>query len=209
MTFHIAGKNMDIGEALRGHAAERIGGAVEKYFGGGSRTHVVMEREGFGFRAECNIHLDSGLSLKAEAMAEDARLAFDQAADRIEKRLRRYKRRLRDHAAGPRDDGLDATAYVIQGAESAEEEVADDNPVIIAEETTSLRTLTVGGAVMEMDLRDAPVLVFRHAGHGGINVVYRRQDGNIGWIDPGTTDSGKAKSGEAKSGEAKPGKAKS
>lgn len=182
MTFHIAGKNMDIGDALRGHAAARIGGAVEKYFGGGSRIHVVMEREGFGFRAECNVHLDSGLVLKAEAMAEDARLAFDQAADRIEKRLRRYKRRLRDHAGSQREDGLDATAYVIQAG--TDEEVVDDNPVIIAEEATSLRTLTVGGAVMEMDLRDAPVLVFRHAGHGGINVVYRRSDGNIGWIDP-------------------------
>jgi ribosomal subunit interface protein len=97
MTFHIAGKNMDIGEALRSHAEQRIGSAIEKFFGRGSNTHVVVEHEGTGFRAECTVHLDSGSVLSAQASNHDARLAFDQAADKLETQLRRYKEKLRDH----------------------------------------------------------------------------------------------------------------
>lgn len=178
---------MDIGDALRGQIEARIGEAVTKYFDGGHAGHVTIEREGSGFRTDCSVHLDTGIGLQAVGRATDPRLSFDIAADRIEKRLRRYKRRLRDHhQARPVEP---AAAYVIADFAEEEEVSADYNPTIIAEETTELATLTVGGAVVALDLNDAPVVVFRHAAHGGINVVYRRTDGHIGWIDPSRSKS--------------------
>lgn len=186
MSLRISGKNLDVGEALRGEIQTRVGDAVAKYFDGGFTGHVVVEREGSGFRTECAIHLDTGIVLQAEGRAMDAHLSFDQAAERIEKRLRRYKGRLKDHhVKGKRDEEeLSAVAYVIAAPDDDDDAVVGDTPTIIAEETTTLRTMTVGRAVMAMDLADLPVMVFRHAGHGGINVVYRRTDGHIGWIDP-------------------------
>ena len=137
------------------------------------------------------IHLDSGIVLEAEAMAADAYASADQAAERIEKRLRRYKRRLKDHQAA-RANGravepmtVDAPSYVIAAPEhDTDEEVTEFNPVIIAETTTALKRLSVSEAVMELDLTGAAVVVFRHAGHGRVNLVYRRADGHIGWVDP-------------------------
>jgi ribosome hibernation promoting factor len=188
MSLRISGKNVDIGDALRGHIDTRIEDAVNKYFDGGHAGHVTLEREGSGFKTDCAIHLDTGIVLQAAGRASDAHASFDQAADRIEKRLRRYKRRLKDRHQVRRGEPVQATSYVLADF-ADDEEVADDyNPTIIAEETTHLETLTVGGAVVAMDLTDAPVVVFRHAGHGGINVVYRRSDGHIGWIDPSRTD---------------------
>ncbi len=188
MSLRISGKNLDIGDALRGQIEGRIGEAVAKYFDGGHTGHVTVEREGPGFKTECAIHLDTGIVLQAAGRAVDPHLSFDLAADRIEKRLRRYKRRLRDHHHAKRDDSVPATSYVLADFAEEEEVTADYNPTIIAEEATSLETLTVGGAVVAMDLSEAPVVVFRHAGHGGINVVYRRNDGHIGWIDPSRAD---------------------
>ena len=185
MSLRISGKNIDVGEALRGHIDARIGEAVAKYFDGGFTGHVVIEREGSGFRTECAVHLDTGIVLQAEGRSQDAHQSFESAADRIEKRLRRYKGRLKDHHVGAkRDTAEPAASYVIAAPDEEAEVGADDMPTIIAEETTSLETMTVGGAVMAMDLADLPVIVFRHAAHGGINVVYRRTDGHIGWIDP-------------------------
>ena len=188
MSLRISGKNLDIGDALRGQIEGRIGEAVAKYFDGGHTGHVTVEREGPGFKTECAIHLDTGIVLQAVGRAVDPHLSFDLAADRIEKRLRRYKRRLREHHHAKRDDSVPATSYVLADFAEEEEVAADYNPTIIAEETTALETLTVGGAVIAMDLSEAPVVVFRHAGHGGINVVYRRNDGHIGWIDPSRAD---------------------
>ena len=122
--------------------------------------------------------------LQANGRAQDARQSFDIAAERIEKRLRRYHRRLKDHHAARRGETQPATSYVIAAPDEEEEAPADFNPTIIAEETTHLETMTVGKAVTAMDLSDLPLVVFRNAGHGGINVVYRRSDGHIGWIDP-------------------------
>jgi ribosomal subunit interface protein len=185
MSLRISGKNLDVGDALRSHIDARIGEAVAKYFDGGFAGHVVLEREGSGFRTECAVHLDTGIVLQAEGRSKDAHQAFDQAAERIEKRLRRYKGRLKDHHSGKkREEALPAVAYVIAAPDQEAEASADDTPVIIAEEATELETMTVGGAVMAMDLADLPVVVFRNAGHGGVNVVYRRTDGHIGWIDP-------------------------
>jgi ribosomal subunit interface protein len=188
MSLRISGKNLDIGEALRGQIEGRIGEAVAKYFDGGHTGHVTVEREGPGFKTECAIHLDTGIVLQAVGHAVDPHLSFDLAADRIEKRLRRYKRRLREHHHSRRDEAVPATSYVLADFAEEEEVAADYNPTIIAEEATTLETLTVGGAVVAMDLSEAPVVVFRHAGHGGINVVYRRSDGHIGWIDPSRAD---------------------
>jgi ribosomal subunit interface protein len=185
MSLRISGKNLDIGEALRSHISARIGEAVAKYFDGGFTGHAVVEREGSGFRSETAIHLDTGIVLQAEGRDADATRSFDLAAERIEKRLRRYKRRLREHhRKDDTDETLPATSYVIAAPDQESEAGEDETPTIIAEETTSLATMSVGGAVMAMDLADLPVVVFRHAGHGGVNVVYRRADGHIGWIDP-------------------------
>jgi hypothetical protein len=119
-------------------------------------------------------------------LAADAYASADLAAGRIEKRLRRYKRRLKDHQAprGEERTPVEAASYVLSAPDSGEEELGDFNPVIIAESTTTLRPMSVSEAVVELDLTGAPVVVFHHAGHGRINLVYRRSDGNIGWIDP-------------------------
>ena len=187
MPFRVSGKNLDIGEALRERVSARIVEALSKYFDGGYSGHVTVEKEGFGFRTECAIHLDSGMTLHTEANAADAYASTDQAALRIEKRLRRYKRRLKDrHAA--RHNGasfIEAPSYVIEAPVfDSEDEVTELNPVIIAESTTVLKQLSVSEAVMELDLTGSPVVVFRHASDGRVNLVYRRLDGNVGWIDP-------------------------
>ena len=187
MPFRVSGKNLDIGEALRERVSARIVEAFSKYFDGGYSGHVTVEKEGFGFRTECAIHLDSGITLHTEANAADAYASADQAAVRIEKRLRRYKRRLKDHHVHARRTalGVDAPSYVIEApSHETDEEVTEFNPVIIAESTTALKQFSVSEAVMELDMTGAPVVVFRHASHGRVNVVYRRPDGNVGWVDP-------------------------
>jgi ribosomal subunit interface protein len=186
MSFRISGKNLDVGEALRERVQARIAEAMGKYFDGGYSGHATLAREGFGFRTECAIHLDSKITLHAEGAAADPYASADQAALRIEKRLRRYHRRLKDHRP-ERQDGsgaIDAPSYVIAAPEAEDEAPVEGfAPVIIAESTTALRQLSVSEAVTELDMTGAPVLVFRHAVNGGINVVYRRPDGHFGWID--------------------------
>lgn len=190
MPFRVSGKNLDVGDALRGRVNARIAQAVDKYFDGGYSGHVTVAREGFGFRTECAIHLDSKVTLHAEGHAADAYASADQAALRVEKRLRRYHRRLKDHHPERLDgrDAVDAASYVIAAPEhESDAELDGFTPVIIAESTTRLKQMSVSDAVMELDMTGAPVLVFRHAAHGGINVVYRRADGHFGWIDPAAT----------------------
>lgn len=190
MPFRVSGKNLDVGDALRGRVNQRIADATAKYFDGGYSGHVTIGKEGFGFRTECVIHLDSGIMLEAEATAGDAYSSADQAALRIEKRLRRYKRRLKDRQAARAnshaiDEDAIASSYVIAAPEQdTDEEITEFNPVIIAESTTTLERMSVSDAVMQLDLTGTPVVVFRHAGHGRVNLVYRRADGHIGWIDP-------------------------
>jgi ribosomal subunit interface protein len=192
MSFRISGQNLDVGTALRDRINDRVAEAMAKYFDGGYSGHLTLARDGFGFRAECAIHLDSKITLHAEGMAPDAYASADQAALRIEKRLRRYHRRLKDHRTDRVDDraaidaaSIDAATYVIAAPEpESENEIDGFTPVIIAESTTRLKQLSVSDAVTELDMTGAPVLVFRHAVHGGINIVYRRADGHFGWIDP-------------------------
>jgi ribosomal subunit interface protein len=187
MPFRVSGKNLDLGEALRQRINARIAEAVGKYFDGGYSGHVTLAKDGFGFRTECAIHLDSKITLHTEGMAPDAYASADQAALRIEKRLRRYHRRLKEHRheRGEGELSSSAATYVIEAPQSDDDADVDTfTPVIIAESTTTLKRLSVSEAVTELDMTGAPVLVFRHAAHDGINVVYRRPDGHFGWIDP-------------------------
>ncbi len=184
MALRISGKNLDIGDAFRVHAGERLDGALAKYFDGGFGGQIVLEREGPWFRTDCTLHLDTGIVLQATGRAQEAHQSLDIAADRIEKRLRRYHRRLKDHRPVNRAETVPAASYVIASLDEEEDVGVDYAPTIIAEETAQLETMTVANAVAAMDLSDLPVVVFRNAGHGGINVVYRRTDGHIGWIDP-------------------------
>jgi len=186
MALRISGKNVDVGDALREHITDRIEDALEKYFTGGFTGHVTLSREGNGFKSECNLHLDTGIVLQVSAQDQDPRNSFDQAADKIEKRLRRYKRKLKDHHGhnGYDREAMEAASYVLASPEEDEEVPVDFNPLVIAETSAKVKTMTVGMAVMELDLTEAPVVMFKNAANGGVNVVYRRSDGNIGWIDP-------------------------
>jgi len=187
MQLSIKGRQIDVGDAFRVHAEDSLTTIFDKYFGDAIESSVTVSRAGPLFRVVVSSHVGRGLQVESSAEAADVYPAFDAAAERLSKRLRRYKRRLRDHHhARPVEP---AASYVIADFAEEEEVSADYNPTIIAEETTELATLTVGGAVVALDLSDAPVVVFRHAAHGGINVVYRRGDGHIGWIDPSRSES--------------------
>jgi ribosomal subunit interface protein len=186
MTLRVSGKNLDIGESLRQHVLDKVQAMVAHYFNGSVGGHVVIAREGSGFRSDCTLRLSSGVSLHAEGRAHEPYPCFEQAADKIEGRLRRYKKRLKGHAGAPSNDDLAKVAnYVVETPHEEEEEPAEGfNPVVVAEGTEALKTLSVASAVAELDLSGVPVIVFRHAGSGRVNVVYRRRDGAIGWLDP-------------------------
>ena len=184
MNLRVSGKNMDVGEALREKAQTQFDATVSKYFDGGYDGHLTLEHEGQGYRADCVVHLDTGIVLQAEAIAGDAISAFETMAGHIEKRLRRYKRKLKSHRRKSDSGDIAAQSYILASPEEHDEVAEDFSPPIIAESTSDLRAMSVDEAVMELDLAQSDVVVFRHAGHGGLNVVYRRADGNIGWIDP-------------------------
>jgi ribosomal subunit interface protein len=185
MTLRVSGKNMDVGDALRTRAEGHFDGVVKKYFDGGYTGHLTLEPEGSGFNALCMVHLDSGAVLQASAYGGDAISAYEILTETIEKRLRRYNRKLKSHRRpGGSDDDLAAQSYILASSEDEDELAEDYSPPVIAETTKNLRQMSVEEAVMELDLTQADVVMFRHAGHGGLNVVYRRADGNIGWIDP-------------------------
>jgi ribosome hibernation promoting factor len=196
MTLRISGKSISVGEALRDRVSERTDEVLRKYFDGNYSGHINLSKDGFGFRTDCSLHLDSGVTLEAESNATDAYASADAALLMIEKRLRRYKSRLKDRSARKAHaaaaalselDGvtLDAPSYVIE-APAEVDEVSGYSPVIIAEATTSLKRLSVSEAVMELDLTGAACLVFQHGSSGRVNIIYRRFDGNIGWVDPPT-----------------------
>jgi len=177
---------MDVGAALSEHITDRLEHTVGKLFDGDGSGHVTVEREKQGFRIDCSIHLDSGIHLQTGGANADAYRGFDQAADRLEKRLRRYKRRLKNHHAqhGGHQPEL-SPAYVIEtGNEDENAPEEGDAPIIIAEYSAPLMKVSVSTAVMQMDLAEKNFLLFRNAANGGLNVVYKREDGNIGWIDP-------------------------
>ena len=180
---------MDIGDAFRTRIEGRIGEAVDKYFDGGFSGHVTVVKSGSRFSADCMIRLDTGTSLQAAGEAQEPTAAFDAAAERFEKRLRRYKRRLKSHSPGAGNGAATDIAYTVMAPLAEDEEDLPDDyaPAIVAESSMTLKTLSVASAVIELDTSDNPVFVFRNAGNDQINIVYRRPDGNIGWIDPSTT----------------------
>jgi ribosomal subunit interface protein len=191
MAIQVTGKNIDLGSALRVYVTERIEKILEKYESRGLSAHTFIEKKHGQFNTTCTVHLASGLSLQATGQANEAHPSVDEAVDHLEKRLRRYKRRLRDHhqaiSANAAEELLSAMDYVIQHNQDEEEEPEkmDLAPVIVAEAQTSIHELSVGDAVMAMDLADRAFYIFKNASHGRLNVVYRRDDGHIGWIDPG------------------------
>lgn len=187
MRIQISGKQMDIGDALRTHVEDRLGEAVGKYFDRPVDAVVTFCKDRHQFVADSSVHLSTGMTVQATAKADEVYASFEGAVDRMEKQLRRYKRRLKDHHRDRQDpiEAMEALAYVLQSHDHDEaEEPSSLQPVIVAEMATRVPRFSVGEAVMQMELAGAQLLVFRNDAHGGINVVYRREDGNIGWIDP-------------------------
>jgi ribosome hibernation promoting factor len=189
MQLTVTGKQVDVGDALRRHVEAALDAILGKYFGTALEAHAVFAREAHLIHAEISLHIGRGIVINSGAAASDHYLAFDAAADRLAKQLRRYKRRLRDYhgkARASSERGELARSFVLAPVDEEAEGGGADGaaPVVIAEMSTELPQLTVGEAVMRMDLADAPVLLFRNRSHGELNLVYRRGDGNIGWIDP-------------------------
>jgi ribosomal subunit interface protein len=189
MPLRVSGKNLDIGESLRSHVLEKVEAIIARYFDGRVSGHVVISPEGSGYRADCALHLSSGMNLQAEGKAQEPYGSFEGALDKIERRLRRYKKRLKEHAAvNPANaEGrvrLEVDNYMIEAPEGADEEPVDFNPVVVAEGSQPLKSLSVASAVAELDLCGGPLVVFQHAGSARVNIVYRRPDGAIGWLDP-------------------------
>ena len=186
MQLSVKGKQLDVGDALRTHIGDSLLRILEKYFGDAIEVGVTLTRDGHLYRAQVAAHVGRGIQLQAQGEADEPYPAFDNAADHLAKRLRRYKRRLRDHhnEAAAETEVMLAQQYVLAGEEGDNAQAADGAPVVIAEMTTGIPSLTVSQAVMRMDLADLPALLFRNSSHSGLNMVYRRPDGNIGWVDP-------------------------
>lgn len=186
MQLSVNGKQLDVGDALRDHIRDSMDRILDKYFGDAIEVAVTLSRQGHRHQAQVLTHIGRGIQLQAQGVAEGPYNAFDLAADHLAKRLRRYKRRLRDHHKdqGGAEEALPAQQYVLADNSGELAEEVGDGPVVIAEMTTDIPLLTVSEAVMRMDLADLPALMFRNRSHGGLNMVYRRPDGNVGWIDP-------------------------
>lgn len=204
MQVQVTGKHVDVGEALRSRVSDELSTSIGKYFdrvGGGA--DVVVSREGQSFKVDCAVTLASGQQLTTHGLGGDAHVAFDAALAKMDKRIRRYKRRLKDHHGAAQAKQLETAAYfVIQAPEADEDEDLDGEavggfpePMVIAETEKPIRAMTVSMAVMELDLTESQTIVFRNAAHGGLSVVYRRPDGNIGWIDPERTKGGNGADG--------------
>jgi len=187
MRYQISGRQIDVGSALQTHVQAELDQVMEKYAQRPTEAVVVFSRNAHMFACEATVHLSTGLNAQAKAQATEIYAAFDACRDKMEKQLRRYKRRLKDHHR-TRPEPVEfagGSSYILAAPEGEDEDEPDSlQPVIIAEMETRIPALSAGEAVMQMELAEAPVLVFRNERHGGVNVVYRREDGNIGWIDP-------------------------
>jgi ribosomal subunit interface protein len=195
MQVQVTGKHVDVGEALRSRVSDELSTSIGKYFdrdGGGA--DVVVSREGHSFRVDCAVTLASGQQLTTHGLGGDAHVAFDAASAKMEKRIRRYKNRLKDHHPQAVARQAETAAYYVLQPLSVDEDEEFDleamsfpEPLVIAETETEIGTMTVSMAVLELDLSESQTIVFRNAAHGGLSVVYRRPDGNIGWVDPERT----------------------
>ncbi|MCE0505470.1 MULTISPECIES: ribosome hibernation-promoting factor, HPF/YfiA family [unclassified Roseivivax] len=189
MRYQISGKQIDIGAALQSHVQTELGVTVEKYAGRPTDAQVVFSKAAHEYICEATVHLSTGLTCTAKGRATEIYASFDAATEKMDKQLRRYKRRLKDHHKERTSpvELIGASSYILAGNEDTAEESAEPDslqPIIVAEMETKIPSLSVGEAVMQMELAGAPVLVFRNDKKDGVNVVYRRDDGNIGWIDP-------------------------
>jgi ribosomal subunit interface protein len=188
MRYQITGKQIDIGEALQTHVKAELGEIVEKYAQRPTDATIIFSKAAHEMACEATIHLSTGLNAQARGHATEIYAAFESCREKLDKQLRRYKRRLRNHhhdRIEPVEFGGGA-AYILAPSDDVEDdETATLNPIVVAEMETKIPSITVGEAVMQLELTPAQFLVFRNEGHGGVNVVYRRTDGNIGWIDPG------------------------
>lgn len=191
MQFHISGRHVDLGDAFRTHAEGRLSDGVQKYLDRMTKVDVVVSKESHLFRVDIhgNTGTHSHVTVNSKGNATDVYAAFDQAADRLEKQLRRYKRRLSNHHIGESEKrerlkAFTGKKYVLRPEDETAELAEEGAPAVIAEKATEIETLTVSEAVMKMDLRDLPALMFFNSAHGRINIVYRRTDGNISWVDP-------------------------
>lgn len=194
MTLQVTGKHISVGDSFKAYVGDKIEAAVEKYVGQHLAAHVRVEKERGRFHTSCSVRLRSGLMLESSGKGPDAYASADHALEHLEKRLRRYKRRLKsrhhassDQVASSETEVLDSVIAPSDDNEPRSvEEDEGDHPVVIAETGRVLRNIPVNEAVMQLDLTEDAFLVFRNAASGEINVVYRRKDGNIGWIDPAT-----------------------
>jgi ribosomal subunit interface protein len=195
MQITVSGKQVELSDALRTRVADQLDLITGKYFDGAQEASVTFSRARSFFTCDINVHAGRGLTLRGEGEAADANSAFDDAAEHIAKRLRRYRRRVNEHARDLANRARPEAArqYVLREEEEAEEKAAvpaaaglpaHTYATVVAETAAEISTLSVGEAVMRMDLAHQPVLMFRNSATGELNVVYRRSDGNIGWIDP-------------------------
>jgi ribosomal subunit interface protein len=198
MQVLVTGRHVDVGDALRTRVSDDLTSSIGKYFERGGAADVVVARDGHAFKVDCVVNLASGQQLQSHGLGGDAYAAFNAALQKIEARVRRYKRRLKDHHPAALAKQAEAAAYfVIRSPEEVDLDLEDDGlervdgaeegAMIIAETEKAIRTMTVSMAVMDLDLTESQTIVFRNAAHGGLSVVYRRPDGNIGWIDPERT----------------------
>lgn len=189
MQLHISGRHVDLGASFQAHVEKRLNDSLNKYLDRITSVDVVVAKEAHHqYRVDIhgNTGTHAGVTLKSQGNAGEIYAAFDDAANKVEKQLRRYKRRLKDHHNHEHKNSRAARArkYVLQTESHDNELDAKGAPVVIAEKATEIETLTVSQAVMKMDLADLPALMFFNSGNGHLNVVYRRADGNISWVDP-------------------------
>jgi len=187
MHYKITGKQIDIGDALQTHVKTDMDVVVEKYAERPTDANVIFSKSGHEFVCEATVHLSTGLTAQAKAHATEIYAAFDDCNEKLEKQLRRYKRRLKDHHKDRAEpvELFGGSSYILASDQRDEEsEPSSLQPIIVAESEARIPSLSVGEAVMQMELAGAPVLIFRNEKKKGVNVVYRREDGNIGWIDP-------------------------
>lgn len=183
MNVTVKGKQIDVGDALRDYVSDNLGSAVKKYFPNPVDGQVIFSKDAHKFVADIHIHVGRGIVLQSHGEAGEAHPAFDAGLAKLSRQLTRYKQRLVDHHHKAEQAVLDvAPTYVIES--DHDKDTANDQPMVIAEMTSTVALLTVSEAVMHMDLADLPALLFKNSAHGGLNMVYRRKDGNIGWVDP-------------------------
>ncbi len=189
MRIQISGKQIDVGNALSTHVETQLKEAVGKYSVGERPldANVTFSKDGHEFICDISVYLSTGMNAQAKGRAVEVYDSFETAVTRLEKQLRRYKRRLKDHHKNRKDpiESIGEPSYVLAPSGDVEADEPETlQPVVIAEMETKVQTLSVGEAVMQMELGGTSMLVFRNSTHGGVNVVHMREDGNIGWIDP-------------------------